>query len=355
MSQIQCPNCHTMFTVDKSNYTQILEQVRTREFQAEVEKRMQEIQQQIQHNAEIDKIQTQRQYDEIISQKDQDIIALQNELNNHQKDSELAVINAQNKLHAKISEQNQTITALKTQIQSLQIAKDNEKKFEIAQAISEKEQQIYQLNTNLQMQTKESELAAHNLKEQYEQKLRQKDEVIAFYKDFKSKQNIKLVGESLEQHCETEFNRIRTTAFINAQFGKDNDIKTGSKGDYIYREFDDDGNEIVSIMFEMKNEYEQSSTKKKNEHFFKELDKDRNEKQCEYAVLVSLLEADNEFYNAGIVDVSYAYPKMYVVRPQSFITIISLLRNAALNSLKYKQELQQIRNQNIDITNFEEK
>ena len=157
MSQIQCPNCHTMFTVDKSNYTQILEQVRTREFQAEVEKRMQEIQQQIQHNAEIDKIQTQRQYDEIISQKDQDIIALQNELNNHQKDSELAVINAQNKLHAKISEQNQTITALKTQIQSLQIAKDNEKKFEIAQAISEKEQQIYQLNTNLQMQTKESE------------------------------------------------------------------------------------------------------------------------------------------------------------------------------------------------------
>lgn len=355
MSQIQCPNCHTMFTVDKSNYTQILEQVRTREFQAEVEKRMQEIQQQIQHNAEIDKIQTQRQYDEIISQKDQDIIALQNELNNHQKDSELAVINAQNKLHAKISEQNQTITALKTQIQSLQIAKDNEKKFEIAQAISEKEQQIYQLNTNLQMQTKESELAAHNLKEQYEQKLRQKDEVIAFYKDFKSKQNIKLVGESLEQHCETEFNRIRTTAFINAQFGKDNDIKTGSKGDYIYREFDDDGNEIVSIMFEMKNEYEQSSTKKKNENFFKELDKDRNQKQCEYAVLVSLLEADNEFYNAGIVDVSYAYPKMYVVRPQSFITVISLLRNAALNSLKYKQELQQIRNQNIDITNFEEK
>ena len=198
-------------------------------------------------------------------------------------------------------------------------------------------------------------LATHNLKEQYEQKLRQKDEVIAFYKDFKSKQNIKLVGESLEQHCETEFNRIRTTAFINAQFGKDNDIKTGSKGDYIYREFDDDGNEIVSIMFEMKNEYEQSSTKKKNEHFFKELDKDRNQKQCEYAVLVSLLEADNEFYNAGIVDVSYAYPKMYVVRPQSFITIISLLRNAALNSLKYKQELQQIRNQNIDITNFEEK
>ena len=293
---------------------------------------MQEIQQQIQHNAEIDKIQTQRQYDEIISQRDQDIIALQNELNNHQKDSELAVINAQNKLHAKISEQNQTITALKTQIQSLQIAKDNEKKFEIAQAISEKEQQIYQLNTNLQMQTKESELAAHNFK-----------------------QNIKLIGESLEQHCETEFNRIRTTAFINAQFGKDNDIKTGSKGDYIYREFDDDGNEIVSIMFEMKNEYEQSSTKKKNEHFFKELDKDRNQKQCEYAVLVSLLEADNEFYNAGIVDVSYAYPKMYVVRPQSFITIISLLRNAALNSLKYKQELQQIRNQNIDITNFEEK
>lgn len=195
MSQIQCPNCHTMFTVDKSNYTQILEQVRTKEFQAEVEKRMQEIQQQIQHNAEIDKIQTQRQYDEIISQKDQDIIALQNELNNHQKDSELAVINAQNKLHAEISEQNQTITALKTQIQSLQIAKDNEKKFEIAQAISEKEQQIYQLNTNLQMQTKESELAAHNLKEQYEQRLRQKDEVIAFYKDFKSKQNIKLVGK----------------------------------------------------------------------------------------------------------------------------------------------------------------
>jgi len=193
-----------------------------------------------------------------------------------------------------------------------------------------------------------------NLKEKYETQLKLKDEQIAYYKDFKAKQSTKMVGESLEQHCEIQFNQLRATGFQNAYFEKDNDARTGSKGDYIYRENDDQGNEIISIMFEMKNENDETATKKKNEDFLKELDKDRNEKHCEYAILVSLLEPDNELYNSGIVDKSHRYPKMYVIRPQFFIPMITLLRNAALNSMQYKQELAIARAQNIDITHFEE-
>ena len=189
--------------------------------------------------------------------------------------------------------------------------------------------------------------------DQYKNQLKLKDETISFYKDFKAKQSVKLIGETLEQHCEIEFNKVRMSLFKNAQFGKDNDAKSGSKGDYIYREYDEHGLEILSIMFEMKNENDDSSNKKKNENFYKELDKDRNEKKCEYAVLVSMLEPENEYFNAGIVDVSYVYEKMYVVRPQSFIPMITILRSAALNSLKYKQDLALMQRQNIDITNFE--
>lgn len=210
------------------------------------------------------------------------------------------------------------------------------------------------MKSKLQLQEKEAELEKNSIKEKFDSEIKQKEETIAFYKDFKAKQSTKMVGESLEQHCEIEFNRLRMTAFQNAEFGKDNDAKTGSKGDYIYREYDENGTEIISIMFEMKNEGDETATKKKNEHFFKELDKDRNEKKCEYAILVTMLEADNELYNNGIIDVSYAYEKMYVIRPQFFIPIITLLRNAALNSLKYKQEVALMREQNIDITNFEE-
>ena len=193
------------------------------------------------------------------------------------------------------------------------------------------------------------------MKEQYEEKIKLKDEQIEYYRDFKAKQSTKMVGESLEQHCDYEFNKIRASAFPNAYFEKDNDARSGSKGDFIFRDMDENGTEFISIMFEMKNETDTTSTKKKNEDFFKELDKDRREKNCEYAVLVSLLEIDNELYNTGIVDVSYKYPKMYVVRPQFFIPIITLLRNAAMNSLEYRQELETIRHQNIDISNFEEK
>ena len=192
-----------------------------------------------------------------------------------------------------------------------------------------------------------------NVVDQYKNQLKLKDETISFYKDFKAKQSVKLIGETLEQHCEIEFNKVRMSLFKNAQFGKDNDAKSGSKGDYIYREYDEHGLEILSIMFEMKNENDDSSNKKKNENFYKELDKDRNEKKCEYAVLVSMLEPENEYFNAGIVDVSYVYEKMYVVRPQSFIPMITILRSAALNSLKYKQDLALMQRQNIDITNFE--
>ena len=201
----------------------------------------------------------------------------------------------------------------------------------------------------------ENKLKTQALKEQYEEKIKLKDEQIEYYRDFKAKQSTKMVGESLEQHCDYEFNKIRASAFPNAYFEKDNDARSGSKGDFIFRDMDENGTEFISIMFEMKNETDTTSTKKKNEDFFKELDKDRREKNCEYAVLVSLLEIDNELYNTGIVDVSYKYPKMYVVRPQFFIPIITLLRNAAMNSLEYRQELETIRHQNIDISNFEEK
>jgi hypothetical protein len=230
---------------------------------------------------------------------------------------------------------------------------EHDKELSLSQIQSNKEKEIAEMRSKLDSLAHQKELELNSVKESHRKELMSKDEAIAFYKDFKAKQSTKLLGESLEQHCEIEFNKIRMTLFKNAVFTKDNDSQSGSKGDFIYREFDDQGTEIISIMFEMKNEGDETATKKKNEHFFKELDKDRNEKKCEYAILVSLLEADNEFYNNGIVDVSYQYEKMYVVRPQFFIPIITLLRNAALNSLKYKQEVALMREQNLDITNFE--
>lgn len=211
------------------------------------------------------------------------------------------------------------------------------------------------LQIKLQLSEKEKELAVSQITAQYESKLKEQEQITAYYKDLKTKMSTKMVGETLEQHCQIEFDKLRATAFRNAYFEKDNDAKTGSKGDFIYREFDEDGVEFISIMFEMKNEMDSTVSKHKNEHFFKELDKDRHEKHCEYAVLVSLLESDNELYNTGIVDVSYKYDKMYVVRPQFFIPIITILRNAALNTLDYKRELIKIQNQNIDVTHFEEK
>ena len=249
-----------------------------------------------------------------------------------------------------LAEKDLEIAHLKSQIEITKNSTD----LTVKTAVQEHEKTILELKNQLQLETTQWELKEKALSEQHTAELRQKDEEIAYYKDFKVRQSTKMIGESLEQHCETEFNKLRATAFQNAYFEKDNDARTGSKGDFIYREASDDGVEFISIMFEMKNEMDTTATKHKNEDFFKELDKDRREKNCEYAVLVTMLEADNEFYNSGIVDVSYKYPKMYVVRPQFFIPIITVLRNAALNSLKYRTELAQIREQNIDITHFEE-
>lgn len=354
MHEIKCPHCHTAFTVNEASYADILNQVRTQEFQTEIHERLQQAQMQFQSDMQLAQAQAQNQFDKILADKNHEIAALSNQINAYEKDSKLAAAEIEGRLKEQIAEQDKLIAELKAQAKSLETAKNMEKELEITKAVAEKERELGNLNTQLMLQSKENQLEKQSLREKYEAELKQKDETIAFYKDFKAKQSTKMIGESLEQHCETEFNRIRTTAFPQAVFGKDNDAKTGSKGDYIYRETDEEGNEIISIMFEMKNENDETATKKKNEHFFKELDKDRREKNCEYAVLVSLLEADSDLYNNGIVDVSYAYPKMYVVRPQFFIPIVSLLRNAALNSLKYKQELAQMRAQNIDITHFEE-
>ena len=354
MHEIKCPHCHTAFTVNEASYADILNQVRTQEFQTEIHERLQQAQMQFQSDMQLAQAQAQNQFDKILADKNHEIAALSNQINAYEKDSKLAAAEIEGRLKAQIAEQDKLIAELKAQAKSLETAKNMEKELEITKAVAEKERELGNLNTQLMLQSKENQLEKQSLREKYEAELKQKDETIAFYKDFKARQSTKMIGESLEQHCETEFNRIRTTAFPQAVFGKDNDAKTGSKGDYIYRETDEEGNEIISIMFEMKNENDETATKKKNEHFFKELDKDRREKNCEYAVLVSLLEADSDLYNNGIVDVSYAYTKMYVVRPQFFIPIVSLLRNAALNSLKYKQELAQMRAQNIDITHFEE-
>ena len=361
MNEIKCPHCQTVFTIDENSYADIVSQVRNKEFAEDVHKQLEFAKKQFETEKALAKEQEKRLYDEERANFEQKILSLELALKNADVKEEK---NVQEALHQKEKEFNALQAELDQLKQQLQF-----KEVELSQKFQEdlhaKERTILELKQEKELQQKEQEVQQTALKEKYELELRSKkdqfelelkakDEAIAFYKDFKAKQSTKMVGESLEQHCEIEFNRLRMTAFPRAEFGKDNDAKTGSKGDYIYREYDENGIEILSIMFEMKNENEETATKKKNEHFFKELDKDRHEKQCEYAILVSLLEADNELYNTGIVDVSYQYPKMYVVRPQFFIPIITLLRNAALNSLQYKQELALMRDQHIDITHFEE-
>ena len=361
MNEIKCPHCQTVFTIDENSYADIVNQVRNKEFAEDVHKQLEFAKKQFETEKALAKEQEKRLYDEERANFEQKILSLELALKNADVKEEK---NVQEALHQKEKEFSALQAELDQLKQQLQF-----KEVELSQKFQEdlhaKERTILELKQEKELQQKEQEVQQTALKEKYELELRSKkdqfelelkakDEAIAFYKDFKAKQSTKMVGESLEQHCEIEFNRLRMTAFPRAEFGKDNDAKTGSKGDYIYREYDENGIEILSIMFEMKNENDETATKKKNEHFFKELDKDRHEKQCEYAILVSLLEADNELYNTGIVDVSYQYPKMYVVRPQFFIPIITLLRNAALNSLQYKQELALMRDQHIDITHFEE-
>lgn len=357
MQEIKCPNCGEVFQVDESSYDSIAKQVRDKEFSKEIEERENLFAKEKVTAIKLAQAETTEQLNKELSKKDAEIIALQAKLKSEEDKKKAAIVEAVAIKEKELSVNREEILKLKSKIDSLEA----EKKLAINEAVNEKEREISEqkekialLNGQIETNEKNAQLKEQTLKESYEEKLKGKDEQIAYYKDFKAKQSTKMVGETLEQHCEIEFNKLRATGFQNAYFEKDNDAKSGSKGDFIFKEFSDDGTEFISIMFEMKNEMDETATKHKNEDFFKELDKDRNEKKCEYAVLVSLLEADNELYNTGIVDVSYRYPKMYVIRPQFFIPMITLLRNASLNALQYKQELAVIRNQNIDISHFEE-
>lgn len=328
MQEIRCPHCGEVFQVDESGYAQIVQQVRDKEFQKELNSRAELLEQQ--------------------KKKDLDIARLEQE-----KASQDALAAKERALDEKERE----IEQLKAQIDKA----DVEKKLAVSDAVREKEseinkrdQEITTLKGQLDGKENENKIKEQALEKQYKEEIRQKDELIEYYKDFKARQSTKMVGESLEQHCLTQFNTHRMGAFPNAFFEKDNDARSGSKGDFIFRESADDGTEFISIMFEMKNEMDETATKHKNEDFFKELDKDRREKNCEYAVLVSLLESDSELYNNGIVDVSYKFNKMYVIRPQFFIPMITLLRNAARNSLEYRQQLAIVKNQQLDLAHFEE-
>jgi hypothetical protein len=325
MNDVICPHCKKAFKVDESGFADILKQVRNHEFDKELADRIQLLERDKVAAVELAEATTKNLLQATIAQKDALIAETK-----ASKDAEIAALAAR-------------VAAIET-----------EKKLAVTEAINTIEKQRDTLANQLQIKDSEQQLFATSLKDKYQSELKSKDEMIAYYKDMKAKLSTKMVGETLEQHCETEFNKLRATAFPNAYFEKDNDARSGSKGDYIYRETDDAGNEIISIMFEMKNEGDETATKHKNEDFLKELDKDRTEKKCEYAVLVSLLEADNELYNTGIVDKSHKHAKMYVIRPQFFIPMITLLRNAAMHSLQYKSELALVKAQNLDITNFED-
>ena len=347
MREIKCPKCGTVFQIDNADYASIVSQVRDEQFETELHERGKLLEQKRQSDLNLAREKSKRELEAQLAAKDALIANIKAQVKQQ-------VIESNAKHDAEI-------TSLKAQLAQAQSDAANEKskaeterKLAVTEAVSKVEKERDNLNAKLENQASRSQLELQTTKDKYENALKLKEEEIAQYKDLKAKLSTKMVGESLEQHCQNEFNKLRMMAFKNAYFEKDNDARTGSKGDYIYRESDEAGNEIISIMFEMKNQNETTVTKHKNEDFFKELDKDRREKHCEYAVLVSLLESDNEYYNTGIVDVSYRYSKMYVIRPQFFIPMITILRNAALNSMDYKRELTLVRNQNIDITHFEE-
>ena len=344
MNEIICPNCKKVFKVDEAGFADILKQVRDHQFEEELQNRLDLAENEKENAIKLAEANIRNSLQEQLAKKDTELTLLK-----AKSDIDLA---------KQLAKKESEIADMKSKIQNAEI----EKKLNISEAIKEIEKERDNLAHDLKIKETEKQLLEKSINEKFTDKLRVKDETIKMkddeidrLKDFKLKLSTKMIGESLEQHCETEFNKLRATAFQNSYFEKDNDSRGGTKGDFIYRETDEAGNEIISIMFEMKNENDETATKKKNEDFFTKLDKDRKEKNCEYAVLVSLLESENEFYNTGIVDVSHKFEKMYVVRPQFFIPIITLLRNAAMNSLKYKAELNLMRNQNIDVTKFEEK
>lgn len=347
MQEIKCPKCGEVFQIDEAGYAEIVKQIRNREFNDELQRQKSAMDSEKKMAVELAVSKANSQKEDEINKLKNQLAAQNNELNN-MKDKSAA------ELKIALSEKEQQITQLKSTID----ANKSKTELEIKTALQEKDSLIADLQNKLKLEKSESQLRETNLKQQYDIQLKAKDETIAFYKDFKAKESTKQIGEDLEQYCLSEFNKNRAIGFQNAYFEKDNEVSktSGSKGDFIFRDFSGEGDdkiEFISIMFEMKNQADETATKHKNEDFFKELDKDRNEKNCEYAVLVSMLEEDNDYYNTGIVDVSYKYPKMYVIRPQFFIQLITILRNAALNSLEYKREIAQIKNQNIDITNFE--
>ena len=313
MNEIKCPKCGTMFKIDETEYENITKQIRDKEFDKEINRIHEEHKKDLEREIKLAEISTEKQLKEILNQKELEIQNLKNQIEINKK----------------------------------------EKDIEINKEKQQLEKEIQELNNKLELSKNEYVIKEKNIKETYEEKIKSKDEQIEYYKDFKAKQSTKMIGESLEQHCNNEFNKLRPL-FKNSYFEKDNDVKTGSKGDFIFRDFDDEGTEIVSIMFEMKNEADETERKHKNEDFLKELDKDRKEKNCEYAVLVSLLEIDNDYYNNGIVDMSHKYEKMYVIRPQFFIPLITLIQSISNKTLQYKKELELQKNQNIDISNFEE-
>lgn len=357
MQEIKCPNCGEVFKVDESSYDSIAKQVRDKEFSKEIEERESRYRQEKEDAIKLAKMEITENLNRTLAEKEVEIIELQTKLQSGDDSKKAAVSEAVIEKEKELLTAREEVAKLKSAINSL----ENEKKLAVSEAVGEKEREIFKQNEEIirltgqiESNEKSARLQEKNIKDSYEEKLRAKDEQIEYYRDLKARQSTKMIGETLEQHCETEFNKYRPTGFKNAYFEKDNDTKAGgTKGDFIFRDYSDDGIELVSIMFEMKNEMDTTSSKQKNADFFDKLDKDRNEKGCEYAVLVSLLEADSELYNQGIVDVFHKYPKMYVIRPQFFIPMITLLRNASLNALKYKEQLEVIRNQNIDISNFE--
>lgn len=343
MNEIKCPHCGKEFQIDEKDYNSIVRQVRNHEFEEELQRREKEFTKE--KNSELENLENKLNLKNTveISLKDKEIEKLKNDID--KKELEVS-----NEYKEKLSSKDLEIERLKNQLQQ----KESENKLALKEAIQEKDNEIFALNSKIDSNKNEYLLKEQSLKESYQKEIQNKNQEIELYKDMKLRLSTKMIGESLEQHCNTEFNTYLRAALPRAYFDKDNDAKSGSKGDFIFRDYSEDGIEYISIMFEMKNEADETATKHKNEDFFKELDKDRKEKNCEYAVLVSLLEKDNEVFNAGIVDVSHKYEKMYVIRPQSFIPIINILRNAAYKTLETKRQLIQIQNQNIDISHFEE-
>lgn len=383
MHEIICPHCSKAFKIDEAGYADILKQVRDSDFEHQLHERLELAEKEKQSAIELATTKVAGELQQAAAAKDSEIKELKAKLESESVARQLAVAQALSQVEkerdtlanqlAQAKQEKDAVANLAkaelanalqraeadkaSEVQTLKAKLDaieTEKKLAINQAVSVVEKERDEFKNNLVRAALEKELAEKTLKDKYETQIKDREDTIERLKDLKAKLSTKMIGETLEQHCENEFNRIRATAFPKAYFEKDNDARSGSKGDFIFRDLDDGGTEIVSIMFEMKNENDTTATKSRNEDFLKELDKDRNEKGCEYAVLVTLLEADNEFYNTGIVDVSYRYPKMYVIRPQFFITMITLLRNAALNSMKYKTELALVKAQSIDITNFED-